>query len=96
MDILFHVATAEGARILLPLARACRRAGRSFACFFTNDGVAGLNSEALQEALRHAERAAACEESWHRFGRDEPCPIELGSQTANSALMGEAARVISL
>lgn len=96
MDILFHVATAEGARILLPLVRACARAGRSFACFFTFDGVLALRNEALRQALSHAERTAVCEESWHRFRHDAPCPVELGSQTVASALMGEAARVVSL
>ena len=43
-----------------------------------------------------AARAVVCEESWHRFCPDSPCPVELGSQTVNSALMGEAQRVVSL
>lgn len=96
MDILFHVTTPDGARLLAPLARACARAGRAFGCFFTNDGVTGLRDAALREALAGAARAVACEESWHRFCAEAPCPVELGSQTINSALMGESARVVSL
>jgi hypothetical protein len=37
-----------------------------------------------------------CEESWHRFCPGSACPVELGSQTVNSALVGEAQRVVSL
>ncbi len=95
MDILFHVSTADGGRFLLPLAQACLRAGRSFACFFTHEGVLGLHEEALRGILSQAQRAVACEESWHRYSK-AACPIEPGSQTVNSALMGEAARVVSL
>lgn len=94
MDILFHVATEAGARFLPPLARACRRRGNSFAAFFTHAGVRGLDA-ALLAALENA-RAVACEESWHRFRGEASCPIELGSQTTNSALMGEARKVVSL
>lgn len=96
MDILFHVASADGGRLLLPLALACRRRGASFAAFFTHDGVAGLADPALCEAMGGAERAVACEESWHRHRPGAACPVELGSQTANSALVGEARRVVSL
>lgn len=95
MDILFHVATEAGAQYLPPLARACRRRGRAFGAFFTHEGVRGLLDAQLQAALADA-RAVVCEESWHRFCADRPCPVELGSQTVNSALMGEAKKVISL
>ncbi|MEZ5616245.1 MAG: hypothetical protein R3E35_13660 [Rhodocyclaceae bacterium] len=95
MDILFHVVTEAGARFLPPLARACRRRGSSFAAFFTHAGVRGLQDAQLQATLADA-RAVACEESWHRFCADAACPVELGSQTTNSALMGEARKVVSL
>jgi hypothetical protein len=95
MDILFHVTTEGGAQLLLPLARACRRRGRAFGAFFTHEGVRGLLDAELQEALEGS-RAVVCEESWHRFCADAACPVELGSQTTNSALMGEAAKVVSL
>ncbi len=96
MKILFHVATEGGARFLLPLALACRRAGHAFGVFLTHDGVRGLNDARLQSALQDAARAVVCEESWHRFCAGAPCPVELGSQTVNSALTGEAQRVVSL
>ena len=95
MDILFHVATEAGAQFLLPLARACRRGHHAFAAFFTHEGVRGLLDAELQAVLEGS-RAVACEESWHRFCADAACPVELGSQTTNSALMGEAKKVVSL
>lgn len=95
MDILFHVTTAESGRLLAPLARAARRAGASFAAFFTHEGVLALQDETLRAALVEA-RAVVCEESWHRFCPGLACPVETGSQTINSALMGEAGKVVSL
>lgn len=96
MDILFHISTTAGARMLIPLAQACRRAACDFGVFFTHEGVLELDDAALQAALQHASRAVACEESWHRMRGHLPCPVEAGSQTINSALMGEARRVVSL
>ena len=95
MDILFHVTTEAGALLLEPLALACRRGGHEFGAFFTHEGVRGLAGSHLQVAL-HDARAVVCEESWHRYCVDTPCPVELGSQTVNSTLMGEARRVVSL
>ncbi len=94
IDILFHVSTARGGAMLLPLARACARS--RYACFFTHDGVLGLREPELCAALEGAQRAVACEESWNRHCPGIACPVELGSQTVNSALMGEAVRVVSL
>ncbi len=95
MEVLFHVTTEGGATLLLPLARACQRGAHAFGAFFTHEGVRGLASPDLQAALRGA-RAVVCEESWHRYCADSPCPVELGSQTVNSSLMGHARRVVSL
>ncbi len=96
MDILFHVSTAEGGRFLLPMAESCRRIGCAFGAFFTHEGVLGLKDASLQVALKSATQAVVCEESWHRFCGELPCPVEQGSQTVNSAMMGEAKRVVSL
>lgn len=93
--ILFHVTTEGGARILLPLAQACRRRGHPFAAFFTHEGVRGLADPDVVSALQDA-RAVVCEESWRRYAAHTPCPVELGSQTINSALVAEARRVVSL
>ncbi len=96
MDILFHVTAPDSARLLQPLVAAAHRCGARFTCFFTHDGVLGLRDVALVAALRPAGRAVVCEESWHRFCPGLPCPVEKGSQTTNSALMGEAGKVVSL
>jgi len=96
MDILFHVSTAAGGRLLYPLLLAARRAGIRSGAFFTHEGVLGLRDTDLTAVLAHAERAVACEESWHRFCPELVCPVEAGSQTTNSALMGEAKKVVSL
>lgn len=96
MDILFHVATAAGGRLLYPLLLAARRADCRVGAFFTHEGVLGLRDTDLAAALAHAERAVVCEESWHRFLPELACPVEAGSQTTNSALMGEARKVVSL
>ena len=96
MDILFHVTAPESARLLLPLAAAAGRCSTRFACFFTHEGVLALRDAVLVDALHPAERTVVCEESWHRFCPDLPCPVEAGSQTTNSALMGEARKVVSL
>ncbi|HCX33149.1 MAG TPA: hypothetical protein DHV08_06060 [Rhodocyclaceae bacterium] len=96
MDLLIHVSSVHSARILAGLAGACARAGRGFACFFTLDGVRMLDDPAVRAAVAGALRAVACGESWHRFCGTRPCPVELGSQTDNSALMGHAARTVSL
>lgn len=96
MNILFHVSTPEGGALLSHLAQAARRAGATFAAFFTHEGVLGLRSEALVDSLRAAERAAACEESWHRFCPGLDCPVESGSQTVNSGLMAQAEKVVAL
>lgn len=96
MDILFHVSTPTGWQLLVPLALAAQRAGCSLGVFFTHEGVQGANDEGARAALGAAKRVVVCEESWHRFCPGQPCPVETGSQTTNSALMGEATRVVSL
>lgn len=96
MNILFHVGTAAGGRLLLPLALAAKRAGVGFGAFFTHEGVLGLRDADLLAGLDGAERAVACEESWHRYCPGADCPVESGSQTDNSALTGDAEKVVSL
>jgi hypothetical protein len=96
MDVLFIVSTPEGGRVLAPLANACRRRGANWGCFFTNDGVAALGDPGVQKILHCTDSAVACEHSWARFHGEAPCPVTLGSQTNNSAMLGQAARVIGL
>lgn len=96
MDVLFHVSHPDAARIATPLARALTSLGGRWACFLTNDGVTILDDPSFREVLTGAERVVVCEHSWDTHMTGRACPAERGSQTINSALMSEAARVISL
>lgn len=96
MDLMLHVSSADAARIVGPLAAACARAGIAWGCFFTNDGVRVLADASLVAGLAGAAKTVVCEHSWHHYMGDAECPVELGSQTANSAMMAEAERVVGL
>lgn len=96
MDVLLHLTTPDAVRIAAPLGRALTKQRARWGCFLTSDGVKALNDVDFIIALQGAERVAVCEHSWdlHMLGKD--CPVEKGSQTINSALMAQAAKVISL
>lgn len=96
MDLMFVVSTPEAAKYLAPLAAACERRGLHWACFFTHDGVRVAADERVKALLPRAAAAVACAESWRRFMGEAACPVELGSQTEHSALVAEAARIVSL
>ena len=96
MQMMFHVTTENAAPLVAPLAAACARAGISWGCFFTNDGVKVLADTAFVGVLAGADKAVVCEHSWHQFMGAAACPVELGSQTINSAMMAEAEKVVSL
>lgn len=95
MDILLHITTPSAAPIAAALGRAIGAKGGTWAAFLTNDGVKALDDAGFVAAAKGAQRVAVCEHSWdlHMTGA---CPVERGSQTVNSGLMAEAARVISL
>lgn len=96
MDMLIVVSTDRGAQVAASLAKACVRRGTSWACFFTNDGVKALGTQEVAELVSTAHAAIACEHSWHRFMEETACPVELGSQTNHSALVAQAARIVTL
>ncbi|HCA26477.1 MAG TPA: hypothetical protein DEP05_02335 [Betaproteobacteria bacterium] len=96
MKFLFLVTAPDAARILVPLVRACRRQGAPWACFLTHDGVRVLERDDVRAIITDAIRAVACEYSWERFMGTQACPVELGSQTDHSIMVGEAARIVSL
>lgn len=95
MDLLVIVSNPAAGPILKPLAEACGRAGATWAVFFTDDGVKALGDETIVSALASTHASIACAESWDQH-MDGSCPIERGSQTNNSALVGEAGRIVSL
>jgi hypothetical protein len=96
IKILFEVASDKATEVFVPLAAACNRNSVCWACFFTGNGVKILSSGDVNEVITGAVKAVACEASWELFMKHESCPIEVGSQTNNSTLVGEADKVISL
>lgn len=96
LDLLFVVSTDRGAHLMMPLAGACGRAGKTWGCFFTNDGVKLLLDDQVMSLMTGAARAIACEHSWERFMGEGSCPVELGSQTDHSALVADAASVVAI
>lgn len=96
IKILFEVASDKAADVLVPLAKACNRNSIPWACFFTGNGVKILSSEGVTEIITGAVKAVACEASWELYMGDDTCPIEIGSQTNNSTLVGEADKVVSI
>ena len=96
MTILLEVSSSDAASVLVPLARACDRNAVAWNCFFTGDGVKTLARDDVLEAAVWAAKAAACEVSWERYMGDQPCPVEIGSQTNNSAMVGDADKIVSL
>jgi len=96
MDILFHLSGENAGPLLLGFGAACHRAGVSWACFLTNDGVKVLADKAVRSVLKDAQRTVVCEHSWKRHMGKAEIPVERGSQTTNSILMAEADQVVSL
>jgi len=96
MKIMFEVSSGDSANLLVPLARACDRNAVTWSCFFTGDGVKTLAREEVLATVAGALKATACEVSWERHMGDQPCPVEIGSQTNNSAMVGYNDKVISL
>lgn len=96
MKILFEVSSGDAASVLVPLARACDRNAVIWSCFFTGDGVKTLARDDVLATVAEAAKATACEVSWERHMGDQACPVEIGSQTNNSAMVGDVSKVISL
>lgn len=96
MNILFEISSGDAADVLVPLARACDRNAVAWSCFFTGDGVRALSRGDVLAAVAGAARATACEVSWERHMGGQPCPVEIGSQTNNSAMVGDVDKVVSL
>ena len=96
MKILFEISSGDAASVLVPLAQACDRNAVTWGCFFTGDGVKTLARDDVLATIPGAAKAAACEVSWERYMGDLPCPVEIGSQTNNSAMVGDAEKIVSL
>ena len=96
MEILIVISTPQSAGIARGLAEAALRAGLGWGVFLTNDGVRVLSDRTVADTLVKATSAIVCKESWKKHMGDAECPVELGSQTHNSELAGEANHIISL
>ncbi len=96
MELLLHISNSKSGAIASGLAGACRRAGIDWAVFLTNDGVRLLDDDAIASALKHAGTAIVCQDSWNLHMRGRSCPLGLGSQTSNSALVSQAVKAVSL
>ncbi len=96
MNLLIVISTAQSGPIADALGRAAQRAGITWGVFFTNDGVCTLSDQNFVETINGASKAIACAESWQQHMGEAACPVEAGSQTNNSALVGEAEHIVSL
>ena len=96
MNLLIIVTTPRSGPIAAALGKAALRANITWAVFFTNDGVTTLSDLEFVETILGANKAVACTESWQLHMGDAACPVEEGSQTNDSALVGEAEHIVSL
>lgn len=96
MDLLILVTTSGAHSILVPLGQACARQNIRWAAFFTNDGVKNLQDEAVLSAVGSGQTVIACQDSWNHHLPGVDCPVELGSQTNNSALIAQTEHIVSI
>jgi len=96
MELLLIVSSDAAGAVVKALAGACARAGVAWGCFFTDQAVRLLGDSDFVAGIASARRAVVCEHSWQRYMEAYPCPLELGSQTTNSALVAGAARTVGL
>ena len=96
MDVLLLITNPAAGKIAASLAAACKRAGIEWAVFLTNDGVKVLNEDSVVDALKQADSAIVCQESWGLHMAGVECALQLGSQTNNSELVSLAAQIVSL
>ncbi|MCP3869215.1 MAG: hypothetical protein GY703_14160 [Gammaproteobacteria bacterium] len=96
MDILILITNPAAGGIAASLAAACKRAGSEWAVFLTNDGVKVLSENTVVNALKQADSAIVCQDSWGLHMAGVECPLELGSQTSNSGLVSLAKQIVSL
>lgn len=96
MKLLFVISHPKTGDALKGLIGACRRDRISFDCFFTGEGVGQIHDLETINLLGDAEQAIVCEYSWDKEFPEHQAPIERGSQTDHSKMIGVADRVVSL
>ncbi|MFT5504419.1 MAG: hypothetical protein ACI845_003561 [Gammaproteobacteria bacterium] len=96
MSLLLVVSHSKSAPAFKGLAGACCRNQIEFSCFFTGEGVTVLGDREIEVLVEKAQRAVVCEHSWEIYTVGESSPVETGSQTDHSAMIGSARQVVSL
>jgi len=96
MELLLIVSSDASRAMVGALAGACARSGVAWGCFFTDRAVRLLGDSDFVAGIKAAQRAVVCEHSWQCYMAARHCPLELGSQTTNSAMAAGAARIIGL
>ncbi len=96
LELLIIISTPESGDIANELGKAARRRDINWAVFFTNDGVLTLADREFAKTVSSASQAIVCQESWQHHMAACDCPVELGSQTNNSALASKAQHIVSL
>jgi hypothetical protein len=96
MSLLLVVSHPKSGPAFKGLAGACSRNQIEFSCFFTGEGVKILIEDEIKTIVEKAQRAVVCEHSWGVFSPAELSPIETGSQTDHSSMIGSVSQVVSL
>lgn len=96
VNLLIVISRSTSISALIGFCGACERRNQPYNCFVTGDGVRVLRNPEVSSMLRASKHAVVCEYSWSRLFPHEAPPIEEGSQTDHSAMIGEADKVLSL
>lgn len=96
VDLLFHVSSPKANNILRGLTEATNRSGCRWSIFLTDQAVKLVLEPWFAAATTNSERVVVCAASWEQFTDSPSCPVESGSQTTNSEMVGNATRVVSL
>jgi hypothetical protein len=96
VNLLIVISNPASIQALMGFTGACQRRDQPYSCFVTGQGVRVLRDPDIASMLRASKHAVVCEYSWSRLFPHEAPPIEEGSQTDHSAMIGEADQVFSL
>jgi hypothetical protein len=96
VNLLIIISRSTSVSALIGFCGACLRRNQPYSCFVTGDGVHVLRNPNVARMLKESRHAVVCEYSWSRLFPHEAPPIEEGSQTDHSAMIGEADQVLSL
>jgi len=96
VNLLIVISRPTSIAALIGFCGACLRRDQPYDCFVTGEGVRVLRDPEVVSMLRESRHAVVCEYSWSRLYPHDAPPIEEGSQTDHSAMIGKADQVVSL